>query len=127
MRNLRRNTQPVYYKLLIGEKEIIDEYGNVTGSPIPLYGELQKAYLSVSPNKGSAETDMFGTLESYDRTMTTADVKCPIDESTILWLDGADTSTDEAHNYVVTRRAPWKNTISFAIRKVTVKYGKEGY
>lgn len=127
MRNLRRNTQPVYFKLWEGEREIIDEYGNKTGSYIPVYGLLQEAYLSVSPNKGNAERELFGTLENYDRTMTTADVNCPINENTILWLDGAPITNDDSHNFIVRRRAPWKNSISFAIQQVDVKYGEEGY
>lgn len=118
MFNLARNTFPVYYKLYQGQTEIIDEWGNKTGSFAPVYGILQTAYLSVSPNRGTAETEMFGTLDEYDRTMSTADVNCPINEESILWLDGQ--STDSPHNYVVTKRALWKNSVSFAVKKVDV-------
>jgi len=121
VRSLRVNQQPVFFKLLIGVDEIKDEYGNPSGSPIPIYGDLMEARLSVSPNKGSAESEMFGSLEEYDRTMTTADTFCPIDEDSILWMDGAD--TDKAHNYIVKRRAPWKNSIAFAIQRVEVSHG----
>ena len=82
MRSLLRNQQPVFYKLFEGEKEIIDQYGNSTGSYAPVYGELKSAMLSVSPNKGSTEVEQFGTLLNYDRTMTTADINVPIDENT---------------------------------------------
>ena len=58
-------------------------------------------------------------MEDYDRTMTTTDTACPIDENTVLWLDGA--STDEAHNYIVKKRAPWKNSVAYAVKKVTVR------
>lgn len=118
MRDLARNTFQVHYKLYLGQKEIVDENGYPTGSFGPQYGEMQTARLSVSPNKGTAETDMFGTLEEYDRTMVTADTACPIDEDSILWLDGHD--VNDEHNYVVQKRAPWKNTIAFAIKKVKV-------
>lgn len=121
MFNLARNTFPVYYKMYLGETEIVDEYGNNTGSPIPSYGELQTANLSISPNKGASESEMFGSLDDYDRTMTTADTSCPINEDSILWLDGADTT--KAHNFIVKKRAPWKNSISFAIKKVDVSNG----
>ena len=104
MRNLRRNESTVYFKLYIGQEEIIDEYGNMTGSFVPKYGELQTANLCVSPNKGTSETEQFGSIENYDRIMTTADTACPIDEDTILWLDGADTA--KAHNYIVKKKAP---------------------
>ena len=118
MRSLLRNQQPVFYKLFEGEKEIIDQYGNSTGSYAPVYGELKSAMLSVSPNKGSTEVEQFGTLLNYDRTMTTADINVLIDENTVLWLDGAD--TNGPWNYVVTKRAPWKNSIQFAVSRVNV-------
>lgn len=118
VRNLRRNQQKVFFKLYEGQEEIIDQYGNATGSYKPLCGDLQSATLCVSPNKGSSEVQQFGSLTDYDRTMTTADTACPIDEDAILWLDGAD--TDGPYNYIVKKRAPWENSISFAIKHVTV-------
>lgn len=118
MRNLVRNQQPVFYRLYEGEEEIIDEFGNSTGSYIPKYGELKSAMLCVSPNKGNSEVEQFGSIEDYDRTMTTADAKCPIDENSVLWVDGADTSGP--YNYIVKRKAPWKNSTQYAIKQVTV-------
>lgn len=118
MLTLARNTSPVYFRLYAGQEDIVDEYGNVTGSPSPKYGELLSAHLSVSPNKGDASLEPFGALTDYDRTMSTADTKCPITEHTILWLDGAD--TEKAHNYIVKKRARWKNSLVFAIKEVKV-------
>lgn len=118
MRDLRRNLSTVSFKLYEGQEEIVDEYGNATGSFVPKYGYLQTACLCVGPNKGSSETEMFGSLEDYDRTMTTADTACPIDENTILWLDGQ--CVDGPHNYIVKKRAPWKNSVAYAIKRVTV-------
>lgn len=118
MRNLRRNVQPVFYKLYEGEEEITDQYGNSTGQYLPVYSELKSAMLCVSPNKGTSETEQFGTLAQYDRTMTTADVNCEIDETAVLWVDGAD--TEGPWNYKVVQRAPWKNSISYAISQVSV-------
>ena len=118
MRDLQRNLQTVFYKLYEGQEDVLDTYGNLTGNYKPMYGELQMARLSVSPNKGNSEVQQFGSLEDYDRTMTTSNIDLPIDENTILWLDGAD--TEGPHNYIVKKRAPWKNSISFAIRKVKV-------
>lgn len=118
MRNLMQNCQPVFFKLYEGQNEIVDEWGNSTGSYEPVYSALKSAMLSVSPNKGTSEADQFGTFAEYDRTMTTSDVLCPIDENSILWVDNAD--TDEAYNYIVTRKSPWKNSVQFAIQKVSV-------
>lgn len=118
MRSLRRNQQPVFFKNFLGEQEVIDENGNFTGIFAPTYSELKSAMLTVSPNKGSSEVDMFGSLEDYDRTASTADTSVEIDEESVLWIDNAD--TDGPYNAIVTRRAPWKNSVTFALKLVTV-------
>ena len=118
MRSLLRNQQPVFYKLYEGQEKIIDEYGNPTGSYIPIYSSLKSAMLCVSPNKGNSEVEQFGSLEDYDRTATTADTTCQIDEDSVLWVDGADTSGP--YNYIVKRKAPWKNSVQYAIKRVKV-------
>ena len=124
MRNLRANLSPVYYKNYIRQVEIEDQYGNVTGNFVPLYTSQKKAYLCVSPNKGSSEVNQFGTQTDYDRTMTTADTGCEINENSVLWIDGAD--PEGAYNYRVKKRAAWKNSLQFAIQEVDVStYEKE--
>lgn len=117
MRNLARNTFEVGFKLYEGETEIIDEYGNKTGSPAPQYGEYQTVNMMVSPSRGVATDELFGTLIDYDRTMSTADTTCPIDEHSILWIDNPQ---DAPHNYFVVKKAKWKNSISYAIKAVDV-------
>ena len=118
MQNLARNTFPVWFQVYQGETEIIDEYGNKTGSFAPSYGPLQSGQFMVSPNRGDASLEMFGTLLDYDRVMSTADTTCPIDEQTVLWLDGAPTSGPYTH--YVKQRAPWKNSLVFAVKQVEV-------
>lgn len=119
MRDLRINQQPVFYRLYEGEEELIDEWGNSTGEYAPKYGALKSAMLCVSPNKGTSETEQFGSTEQYDRTVTTADTSLQIDENTILWVDGADTSGP--WNYEVKAVARWKNSLQLAIAKVDVR------
>lgn len=118
MRSLIRNQQPVFYKLYLRQEEIVDEFGNATGSFIPVYGDLKSTMLCVSPNKNNSEVEQFGSFVEYDRTMTTADTSLPIDENTVLWVDGADTSGP--WNYIVKKVAPWKNSVQYAIQQVTV-------
>lgn len=118
MRSLLRNQQPVFFKNYEGQEEIVDEYGNATGIFKPKYSGMMSALLCISPNKGSAETSLFGSLEDYDRTATTADTRIKMTEDSILWVDNAD--TDGPHNYIVKLKAPWKNSVSFALKKVEV-------
>ena len=117
-RNLMINCQPVFYKRYEGQEEILDEYGNATGSYIPIYSDLKSAMLCVSPNKGNSEVEQFGSLEDYDRTATTADTTCEIDEDSVLWVDGAD--TDGPYTHIVKKKAIWKNSVQYAIKQVTV-------
>lgn len=92
--------------------------GNPTGSYIPVYSELKSAMLCVSPNKGSSEVEQFGSLEDYDRTATTADTSCEIDEDSVLWVDGAD--TEGPYTHIVKKKALWKNSVQYAIKSVDV-------
>ena len=116
--DLVRNCSPVVYALYEGQEEIIDEYGNKTGSFAPKYSPQEMVSMCVSSERGDASLEPFGTLTDYDRVMSTADVTCPINEYSALWLDGADTS--KPNNYYVKKRAPWKNSIAFAVKKVTL-------
>lgn len=118
MQNLSRNTSTVWFQVYIGQTEIIDEYGNKTGSFQDTYGPLQSGQFMVSPNKGDATLEVFGTLLDYDRTMSTADTTCPVNEQTVLWLDGAPTTGPYTH--YVKQRAPWKNSLVFAVKQVEV-------
>lgn len=118
MRNFKANLEPVFYKLYMGEEEILDEYQNSTGLYLPTYSEIKSTMMCVSPNKGSTEVYQFGTLLDYDRTMTTADTNCEIDEDDILWIDGAD--TDSPYNAIVKKKAQWKNSVQYAIKRVTI-------
>ena len=117
MRNLKRNQQTIYYRNYESYDDEFDEYGNLTGSLVKKYGEIKECKISVSGNKGSADNQMFGINLDYDRTMSTSDMNCDIDEFTILWVD---TSTDKPHDYEVVKRSPTLNQIVFAIKKVTV-------
>lgn len=121
MQNLARNTFTVWFQVYTGQVEIEDEYGNKTGSFTSTYGPLQSVQLMVSPNKGDATLEVFGALLDYDRTMITADTTCPINEQTILWLDGA--STDGPYTHYVKKRAPWKHSLAFAVKQVEVSQG----
>ena len=118
MQNLARNMSTVWFQVYQGQTEIIDENGNKPGSFTDTYGPLQSAQLMVAPNKGDATLEVFGTLLDYDRALTTADTSCPIDEQTILWLDGASTAGPYTH--YVKKRAPWKNSLVFAAKQVEV-------
>ena len=62
--------------------------------------------------------EAFGSLAGYSRIVCVADPRCPLDEKSIVWFG---VSTDEPHNYIVTRKADSKNGILYALQEVKVR------
>lgn len=117
MRSLNRNKRLIHYALRTGEVANIDDYGNETGEPTPVYDPVVELKCNVSAATGSDAVQAFGSFTNYSRTMCVLDCNCPIDENTIVWFGISPT---EPHNYVVTRKADSKNGILYALQEVTV-------
>lgn len=126
MRSLVRNKQKIYYALQTGENPIRDEYGNLTGEYELSYTAPTEYRINVSAARGTSDLEQFGINENYSKTMVTNDMTCPITETTRLWVGISPTATvDDAevtqpHNYVVTAVARSINSITYAIREVSV-------
>ena len=125
MRGMVRNKSKFYYASYIGQTEIIDEYGNATGEYENSYSNPIKYLGNVSAAQGEVQSRQFGESESYDKVIVLDDRNAPIDEHSILWVDtlphlNEDGTTDTPHDYEVTRKAKSLNSISLAIRKVSV-------
>ena len=119
MRILERNKQRFFYSLFEGDSSVRDYNGN----PLPKYSEAISFRASISATKGNAETEQFGTNLDYDRVLITDDMRCPIDEQTILFLikdPEFDTQGKPLGDYFVKRVARSLNTISYAISKVDI-------
>ena len=119
MRTLEINKQPMWYALLTGKSEVIDEYGNHTGVFELTYSAPVYYPVNMSESRNIVKHEAFGVTADYDRTFVTSDLSCPIKEDTIIWF-GADPTTDP-HNYVVHRIANSLNSITIAIRAVDVR------
>lgn len=118
MRTLEINKQPMWYALLLGKTEVIDEYGNHTGVFELQYSDPVYYPVNMSESRGTASVEAFGIEADFDRTFVTTDMDCPIKEDSIIWF-GADPQT-EPHNYIVYRIANSLNGITYAIRGVDV-------
>ena len=124
MRNQQRNLRPFYYCLYEDSEEQHDEYGNLLPEPVKSYAEPVLMYGNISAATGQAQAEQFGNLDSYDKVIVTADMTCPIDEHTVLFVDKApehNVSGDLMYDYIVKRVAKSLNGISIAIRKVDVR------
>ena len=146
MKCLKRNKKYLYYCLLQNTSaEIVDENGNRTGEKIAVYASAVTMEANVSPATGEAATEQFGDLTGYDRVIVTDWMDCPIDESTVLFLDkqpayvsGSEkirvapvppsttpstktrSYTAPLYDYVVRRVSKSLNSISIAVSKVKV-------
>lgn len=106
------------------EGPIYDEYGNETSELYKTYTEPIRAFYNISPATGQSSTEQFGDLEDYDKVIVTCDMCCPITESTVLFIDKKpdedDYSGNPKYDYIVKRVARSLNSISIAVKKVTV-------
>lgn len=119
MRCMGRNKQTLYYALSLGKDEIVDEYGNATGQYRIQYTEPIKVRMNISAARGTADIEQFGINSNYTRTLVTTDMQCPIDKDSIIWI-GKEPDGETPHNYVVTQVAKSLNSITYAIKEVSV-------
>lgn len=127
MRTLSRNKRKFYYCLFDSTSTVTDGNGNETGTKT-VYKAAVPMYANISSATGIAQTEQFGNLENYDKVIVTDDLNCPIDENSVLFIDKAPEYTktplgaddEPLYDYVVRRVARSINSISIAVRKVTV-------
>ena len=126
MRTLLRNKTKFYYASYIGETEITDEHGNVTGEYEVSYSKPIETFGNISAAQGEMQNRQFGESERYDKVIVLDDRDASINEHSILWVDtlphlNEDGSTDTPYDYTVRRVARGLNGVSIAIGKVEVK------
>lgn len=132
MTTLERNKRTISYCLYQDKTEIVDEYGNSTGQYIPSYSLPTEMCANVSPARGESNTEQFGNLENYDKVIVTSWMECPIDETSVLFIDKAPEFVEiptgmngavlpvPKYDYVVRSVAKSINSISIAVAKVVV-------
>lgn len=124
MRCLKRNQRQFWYCLLESDStDLTDEYGNVTGEKMLTYAAAVPMMANISQATGQSNIEQFGNLENYDKVIVTAEMDCPIDENAVLFIDKEPEYTIAGvplNDYVVRRVAKSLNSISIAVRKVSV-------
>lgn len=119
MRTQVINRTPFYYALYEGKTPATDEEGYYTGEDEITYSDPVRYTLgTISPATGMSNTEQFGNLENYDKVIVTADMSCPIDENSVLWID--EKCSDNPYDYIVKRVSKSINGISIAVAKVKV-------
>lgn len=124
MRILARNRQKFYYYLYKDRVPLYDENGNRTGEYTLTYHPAVECKGNISAGSGDAQVELFGTDIQYSKVIVLDDVKCPIDETTLLCVDIEPQSYDESgvpvYDYYVTAVAKSLNSVAIAINKVKV-------
>ena len=124
MKALLRNKQTFYYANVSTTAAQYDEYGNETGEQNIAYTSPVSASANISPARGTADLDAFGINSDYTKTIVTDDLTIPIDKATILWIGIAPDKDGEAgtikHNYVVVGVAKSLNSVTIAVKEVSV-------
>ena len=122
MRCLVKNKQKIYYSLYLGETEITDSDGNLTGEKTATRSTPVGVEMNVSPNAGKSALEAFGTLTPYNRVLITDNMTCPIDEETVLWIGISPTganNTSIPFNFTVEKVARSLNSIAILAKEVT--------
>lgn len=130
MKAMERNKQKFWYALYERSEPILDEDGNEVGEQ-SIYGNPVKEKGNISAARGSTENDLFGVNAVYTKTINPMPNNCPIDESSILWIEvepviEEDGRTVTAHDYVVSQVAESLNHKAYAISRVDVTAGDGG-
>lgn len=125
MRLLDRNKRPFYYALYLGGEMIRNSEGKLTGERGKEYGTPVKVYANItfanrsglaSAASGLATASAFGVNLDYDKVIQIEDTDCPIEETSILWID--ETDTTKPNDYVVKRKAVSLTHTTLAVKKV---------
>ncbi len=125
MHTLARNKRDFLYCLYLGEDTpIYDEYGNETGELKVAYSAPVKARGNISPATGQSVTEMFGSLDNYDKVIVLNGTDTPIDTETVLFINKPYEENEDGlpvYDYTVRRVAKSLNFTAIAIRKVEVQ------
>ena len=124
MKALLRNKQTFYYANVSKTEAQYDEYDNETGEPAITYDAPASVQANISPARGTADLEQFGINSDYTKTIVSDNLTLPIDKSTILWIGIAPDKDGEAgtvkHNYVVVGVAKSLNSVTIAVKEVSV-------
>lgn len=120
---MERNKVPFGYCLYIRTEPVLDEHGNRTGEKRVIYEDVVETKANISSATGEAQEEVFGSLAEYDKVIVIDDPKFPMDENTVLFVDKAPEFTEDGQplfDYTVKKVARSINSVSYAIKKVTV-------
>lgn len=120
MKLLKRNLKPVWYCNYLEEIPTLDDEGYETGDKRIVYTDPKCVECNVSAEKGEAQLQVFGNLDSYEKVIL-MDSDYGIDENSVLFVDKDPEVVDgkPIYDYIVKRVAKSLNSVAIAVSKVT--------
>ena len=125
MRTMTRNRRTFYEASLQGVSMSQDSDGNYVEETYSYSDPVEHKGVITAAN-GSADTNLFGANEIYDKVITLNQGEIYLAVGSILWVDTMPTideetgKTDTPYDYVVVKVAESLNFVNVAIRKVNV-------
>lgn len=123
MRDLKKNTRRMWYALFERKEPIIDENGDEVGDDMVIYSAPVQFRANLSPGKGSAQAEVFGTDVDFTRAISTTDLILPITETSLIWyetepviLEDGSADPDSADYEVAARPADGLNELVIALK-----------
>lgn len=111
MRGLKRNEGAVSYCSYLGDEDVRDEHGRLTGEKRATYADPAPVAGSVSKAGGWVHDQLFGLSIEYDHVILTHDKNLLIKEEDLIHYKGSV--------YVVRRIAETLNVTAIAVRRVS--------
>ncbi|CUO99619.1 Uncharacterised protein [[Eubacterium] contortum] len=87
MRDLKKNTRDMWYALFEEKRPVLDENGDETGDEEIRYSTPVKFEANLSPGKGAAQAEAFGTDVDFTRAVSTTNLELPIVETSLVWYE----------------------------------------
>ena len=130
MLQLRKNTQKIWYSTLSLSEDEVDENGDFTGHKVTKYSKPVMKRVNLSPARGTAETDIFGSNLRYSKTLSTSHMNLAIDERTLIWdeepeLDAEERPDPLTAKYRVVGIARGHYHVHYALRQMNPTEDKE--
>lgn len=119
----RINTTRIWYAKFAGSDFEVDENGDFTGAKKPKYSAVSTYRGNLSPARGVAENDIFGSNLRYSKTLSVSKMTLGIDEQTIIWdtepvLDAKGEVDPKTAKYRVVGVAKGHYHIHYALRQM---------
>lgn len=121
MRLMARNGRTIYYQLLSSQTPMDDGEWK-TGEDTYVYATPVAITATVSPADGSVSRTAYGASLNYDHIILIDDMTCPIEETSLLWVEREPNYRDgqlvNKADYMVVRIAKALNHIKVVARKL---------